>query len=322
MIKLIYPRFWHTRNVIAYLLFPFSLVYLCATYIRRLIAKPIRFPCKVICVGNISVGGTGKTQVVRFIAEMLQAKNSNFIIVTKGYGGTLKQAVLVSSTHTALEVGDEAVMLLKYGTVIAAKKIQQISPLISQLKPMVMIVDDSLQNPNFYKDFVLLTIDAHRLFGNEFLIPAGPLRQKPTRAVEKSDIVISISATSIAQDYCALNIKDKLFHAQIIPSIDIDKSKNYFAFTGIGNPERFFATLENYGLKLLGCQSFPDHYQYSKEDLEYLAKQAEKYNAYLITTPKDYVKIYDVNLPIICCDVHLAISNDRHLRELIYAKIL
>ncbi|WP_375327060.1 tetraacyldisaccharide 4'-kinase [Candidatus Tisiphia endosymbiont of Nemotelus uliginosus] len=322
MIKLIYPRFWQTRNIIAYLLLPFTLIYLVATYIRKLITTPIRFPCKVICVGNISVGGTGKTQIVSFIAELLKAREIDFIIVTKGYGSNLKKALLVTPSHTALEVGDEAVMLLKYGKVIAAKKVQYLHSFVPKLKPVVMIIDDSFQNPNFYKDFVIMTIDAHRFFGNGFLLPAGPLRQNPKQAIVKSDIIISVSATNVHPDYCTSNIKDKLFYAQIIPSIDIDKTKNFFAFSGIGNPDRFFSTLENYGLRLLGYKIFPDHYQYSQEDLEYLAKQAEQYNAYLITTKKDYVKIDSTKLPIICCDVHLSINNDRQLRELIYEKIL
>lgn len=323
MIKLIYPKFWQTRNIIAYLLLPLSWVYFVASYIRKIIACPIRFPCKVICVGNITIGGTGKTQIVAFLAKVLKAKNINFIIITKAYGSKLKEAMLVDSDHTALEVGDESVMLLEYGPVIAAKKIQHIKPFIEKLKPTVIIVDDSMQNPNFYKDLIILSVDADRLFGNQFLIPAGPLRQYPKQAIQRAKIIISIGSNNTYTSHSLLeNIEDKLFQAQIVPSIEIDKTKNYFAFSGIGNPQRFFSTLENYGLKLKGYKVFPDHHIYSNEDLQFLENQTKQYNACLITTRKDYVKIDNSKLPVICCDVNLSINNNQQLINLIYEKIL
>ncbi len=392
MIRLIYPKFWQTKNIIAYLLLPLSWLYLFASYLRRITARPIIFPCKVICVGNISIGGTGKTQIVIFLAQLLKAINIDFIIITKGYGSKLQTALLVEAHHTAADVGDEAVMLLKYGRVIAAKKIQDIGSFIERIKPKVIIVDDSMQNPNFHKDIVILSVDANRLFGNEFLIPAGPLRQYPKQAIDKADIVISVGSANIDSFPLYINptnitpnsqtslreatlvatkqsflchpcesrdldsrlrgndnlqllhsgftpprndgsllwlnanrvsYKERIFfQAQIVPSIDIDKTKNYFAFSGIGNPERFLSTLENYGLQLVGHKIFPDHHQYSAEDLEYLKEQSKKSNSLLITTRKDYVRICDTDLSVICCDVHLLLDHQQLLVDLIYEKII
>jgi tetraacyldisaccharide 4'-kinase len=343
MIKLIYPKFWQTKNIIAYLLLPLSWLYLFASYLRRITARPIIFPCKVICVGNISVGGTGKTQIVIFLAQLLKAINIDFIIISKGYGSKLQTALLVEAHHTVADVGDEAIMLLKYARVIATKKIQDIGSFIEKIKPKVIIVDDSMQNPNFHKDIVILSLDANRLFGNEFLIPAGPLRQYPKQAIDKADIIISVGSAKIDSfslhnrlsekvayaegfegdaerrtaayssvredsstastykspaevDFFRKSKERTFFQAQIVPSIDIDKTKNYFAFSGIGNPERFLSTLENYGLQLVGHKNFPDHHQYSAEDLEYLKEQSKKSNSLLITTRKDYVRIYSNNL--------------------------
>ena len=321
MIKLLYPKFWQNKNLIAYLLLPCSWLYLFAGYIRKIIARPIIFPSKVVCVGNITIGGTGKTQIVIFLAKLLQAINVKFVIITKGYGSNIQQALMVEEHHTALDVGDESLLLAKYGTVIATKNIKHILPLIERIKPQVIIVDDFLQNPNFYKDCTILTVDANRLFGNEFLIPAGPLRQYPKQAVKDADIVISVGYDFAVSNQSSL-VGGKFFDAQILPSIEIDKSKKYFAFCGIGNPERFFATLKNYGLHLSSYKIFPDHHQYCKEDLEFLKKQSEKYHSCLITTRKDYVKISDNNLQIICCDVHLSINNQNLLTDLIYEKIL
>ncbi|WP_425362583.1 tetraacyldisaccharide 4'-kinase [Candidatus Tisiphia endosymbiont of Hybos culiciformis] len=320
MIRLIYPKFWQTKNIIAYLLLPLSWLYLFASYLRRIMARPIIFPCKVICVGNISIGGTGKTQIVIFLAQLLKAINIDFIIISKGYGSKLQTTLLVEEHHTVADVGDEAVMLLKYGKVIAAKKIQDIKPFIERIKPKVIIVDDSMQNPNFHKDIVILSVDANRLFGNEFLIPAGPLRQYPKQAMDKADIVISVGSDNI--DSFPLYKERTFFQAQIVPSIDIDKTKNYFAFSGIGNPERFFSTLANYGLQLVGHKIFPDHHQYSAKDLEYLKEQSKKSNSLLITTRKDYVRIYDTDLSVICCDVYLLLDNKQLLIDLIYEKII
>ncbi|MFP3017785.1 MAG: tetraacyldisaccharide 4'-kinase [Candidatus Tisiphia sp.] len=320
MIRLIYPKFWHTKTIISYLLLPLSWLYLFFSYLRKIIARPIIFPCKVICVGNISIGGTGKTQIVIFLAKVLKAINIDFIIITKGYGSKLQTALLVEPHHTVLDVGDEAVMLLKYGKVIASKKIQYILPFIKRIKPKVIIVDDAMQNPNFYKDIVILSVDADRLFGNELLIPAGPLREYPKQAIEKADIVILVGSSNVAPFF--LHKELPFFQAQIVPTIDIDKTKRYFVFSGIGNPERFFSTLENYGLQLVGNKIFPDHHQYSEEDLDYLKEQSEKSNSLLITTRKDYVKICDTDLSVICCDVHLLLNNQKLLADLIYEKIL
>jgi tetraacyldisaccharide 4'-kinase len=331
MVRLIYPKFWQSKNIIAYLLWPLSCLYLLAGYVRKIIARPILFPCKVICVGNISVGGTGKTQIVIFLAKLLTKLNINFIIVTKAYGSKLKKSLLVEKYHTSQDVGDESIILSKYGRVIATKKIQYLSDYINKLTPQVIIVDDSMQNPHFYKDLVILSIDADRLFGNEFLIPAGPLRQYPNEATKKADIIISVGSAMTRGDisyFSSYNDKigdkfgGKFFQAQIIPSIKMDTTKSYFAFSGIGNPERFFATLENYGLKLSGHKIFPDHYNYSSKDLSYLKERSEQDKSLLITTRKDYVKIGNSNLPIICCDVDLSINNQELLVALIYEKIL
>ncbi len=320
MIKLIYPKFWQTRNVISYLLLPLSWLYFLASYTKKIIARPMQLPCKVICVGNITVGGTGKTQIVIFLAQLLKAMNINFLIITKGYGSKLHKALLVESHHTILDVGDESVMLLKYGKVIAAKKIQYVLPFLRSIKPKVIIIDDAMQNPNFYKDLVILSIDANRLFGNELLIPAGPLRQYLKQGMQQVDIVILVGSASTGFFHSYKKLP--FFEAQIVPIIDIDKTKSYFAFSGIGNPERFFSTLENYELRLVGHKIFPDHHQYRVQDLEYLKEQSRKSNSLLITTRKDYVKVCDTDLSVICCDVHLLLNNQKLLIDLICEKIL
>ncbi|MCC8461713.1 MAG: tetraacyldisaccharide 4'-kinase [Rickettsia endosymbiont of Ecitomorpha arachnoides] len=321
MIKLLYPEFWQKRNIIAYLLLPISLIYQFSGYLRASLARPIMLPAKVICVGNCSVGGTGKTQIVMYLAKLLRAKNVSFVIVTKAYGSNLKSATTIHQGHTALEVGDEGVILAKYGTVIATKNIKEILPLINELKPDIIIIDDFLQNPYFHKDFTIVSVDSQRLFGNGFLIPAGPLRQYPNKALDTADSIFLVSSTNDKIPNILTPYIDKLINAQIIPSSDVDKTKNYFAFSGIGNPQRFFSTLENYGLNITGYKIFPDHYNYLQADLENLYSLAKEHNATLITTRKDYVKFSEFSYnDITCLDVELSINNPDLLNEKIFKK--
>ncbi|HJD55410.1 MAG TPA: tetraacyldisaccharide 4'-kinase [Rickettsia endosymbiont of Pyrocoelia pectoralis] len=320
MIKLLYPKFWQERNIIAYALFPLSLIYRFLGYLRHILASPIRLPAKVICVGNCSIGGTGKTQIVIYLAKLLTAENVSFVIVTKAYGSNLNDAVIVNTKHTASEVGDESVILSKYGSVIATKNIKQILPLVHELKPSIIIVDDFLQNPHFHKDITIVAVDGERLFGNGFLIPSGPLREYPHKALKLADLIFLINANYNNIPNVLIPYRNKLIEGQIIPLGNIDKTKNYFAFSGIGNPERFFITLKNYGLNIIGQEIFPDHYNYLQVDLEKLYLLAKKHNATLITTRKDYVKINDPNNAIICLDVELYINNSDLLYEKIFKK--
>lgn len=321
MIKLLYPKFWQRRNIIAYLLLPISLIYQFLGYLRAGLARPIMLPAKVICVGNCSVGGTGKTQIVIYLAKLLKAKKVSFVIVTKAYGSKLKNATIIRQKHTALEVGDEGVILAKHGTVIATKNIKEILPLINELKPDVIIVDDFLQNPHFHKDFTIVSVDGQRLFGNGFLIPAGPLRQYPNKALDVADLIFLVSSHRDKIPNILTPYVNKLINAQIVPSSNIDKTKNYFAFSGIGNPGRFFSTLENYGLNITGYKIFPDHYNYLQADLENLYSLAKEHNATLITTRKDYVKLSKFSYnDITCLDVELSINNLDLLNEKIFKK--
>lgn len=325
MIKFTYPKFWDAHNIISFFLLPLSVIYYFLTYFRHLIAAPIRLPAKVICIGNINVGGTGKTQVAIWLAKLFRANNiNNFLFITKGYGSNLQGATLVQDHHQSLEVGDESIMLAKYGTVIAAKKIHDALELIKTLKPEIIIVDDGMQNPNFYKDFTILTFDADRKFGNGFLIPAGPLRQSPSSAFKAANavIVVKVDVLTKSATYGSINTNKPVFEALITPITKVDNNKNYFAFSGIGNPHRFFSTLKSAGVRFVGSKIFPDHYNYSQQDLDQLIAAASKLDATLITTRKDYVKIPTSHAKsIVCFDVELSMSNQNELLNFIYAKI-
>ncbi len=193
MIKLKYPNFWSTQSWLSFIMMPFSYIYLFLGFLRTKFTKKIILPQKVICVGNITVGGAGKTQIVIWLAEILKQKKHSFVIVTKAYRSELKGAKLVGKADTAKEIGDESIMLKQYDyTVIAARKIEYALPLIDRLNPEIVILDDGMQNPLLKKDFQILAIDSLNAVGNNRIFPAGPLRETLKSGLTKSDLIFII----------------------------------------------------------------------------------------------------------------------------------
>jgi len=306
MIKLYYPKFWQSKNILAYILLPLGWVYLFLGAVRKFFAKPIKFNARTICIGNATIGGTGKTQVVIKLAQELAKRNINFIILSKGYGGRNCHYSLVTKTSSPYDVGDEALELCEYGTTFSVPKISYAQEIIAKYKPDIVLVDDGMQNPNFIKDFVIMTIDGSRGFGNGFPIPAGPMRCITDDALKAADAVVVVGRSRDSVSCNVIPVKtgiqkiyrldsrprgnDNTFTATIKPTRKLASNK-YYAFAGIGNPEKFFATLSTSNANLIKTKIFPDHYNYTKKEIVGLIEEAKFLCAKLITTRKDYVKI-------------------------------
>jgi tetraacyldisaccharide 4'-kinase len=323
VIKLTYPSFWSKKNIVSWLLIAFSWIYQLLGSLRKLLVKPVKLPCFVICIGNISVGGTGKTQLVAWLAKNLRKKNCNFLIVTKGYNSNLRGAKLVEPLDLPSDVGDESKMLSEYGQVLAAKSIKYALPIINDLKPDVVIFDDGMQNPGFFKDLTIVVIDTIRNIGNGRIFPAGPLRESAQSAINRSDIVIMIGNElcpnfSLIQTITSNN--KPFFKSKIQLVGNIDTSKNYYAFTAIGDPNRFFRLLNENGINVLATKAFPDHHNYNRDEITALVKEADKQTLFLLTTKKDYVKISD-HTKMLCAEVTLTFDKEEELFQLIYEKI-
>ena len=324
MIKLNYPAFWQKRNLISYLLLPFSWVYAFLGFLRKFYAKPIRLPAFVVCVGNMTAGGNGTTQIVIWLAKLLAQHNINFVIVTRGYHSKLQTAKLVTTSDNPRDVGDESVLLAAYGRVIAVPKIKQIIPLVNDLKPAIIIFDDGMQNPYFIKDFTILSIDPIRSVGNNLLIPAGPLREKPEEAINKADLILAVgnrpcSDSSLMKKIMASN--KPFYQAQIKISNEIDKDTRYIAFTGIGNPNKFYALLRENNLNIIDEITYPDHYDYPLDELKKLTDLARDKGCKLITTKKDYVKLPgDNNIKFV--DIELEFAEKQAVVKLIDDQII
>lgn len=323
-IKLNYPKFWHTRNLVSNILVPFSWIYTLLGRIRSFFLKSRKLPWYIICVGNMTIGGTGKTQVVIWLAQLLKRQGINFVIISKGYGSNLKSAVIVNSGDDPLSVGDEAILLSNYGNVIASPKVISAIPLLEKINPDVIIVDDGMQNPSFLKDFTILTIDSLKGNGNGLILPAGPLRENATEAVGKSNLILMIGNNECRDAALLKAIEDSgkpFYYGRIKPTGLLDSDREYIAFTGIGNPEKFFSLLREYKIKVAAEICYPDHYSYPSYEVQKLIDRAKKDGYDLITTKKDYVKIpsdYDIKF----LDIKLEFKNESEIITLLNEKIL
>lgn len=325
-----YPYFWQTNSIISYLLIPFSWIFKALSYLRQKVFKPKRIGDYIICVGNVTVGGTGKTQIIRWLAHYLNDRKIDFVIVTKGYNSNLKEAVLVTKHHKANEVGDESLELLKVGRVIAAPNIVDAKELIKRSKARIVLVDDGFQNPHFIKDISILAVDPLRGIGNGRLLPAGPLREDFNQGIARADLIISVGACRANNSINSLSMKQYIeqsqkpyFCASIKPSINtnIDYSQKYIAFCAIGNPQKFFLSLDNEKINIIEKISFPDHHHYSDSDLNKLKDLAMQNNAKLITTRKDFVKLPD-DIDVNIFDTQLDFGKDEaQLHEILRNKL-
>ncbi len=309
-----YPYFWQRKSSISsYLLLPFSWLFRLGSFIRKCFSNAHKIDGLVICVGNATVGGTGKTQIIKWLAKYCAEKKLNFVIISKGFGSCNKEAVIVdSSIHKATDVGDEALEMQALGQVISARDITQAIPLIDKIKSdgflrgnfipdkFIILVDDGMQNPNFVKDITIMTVDASRGFGNGRIIPAGPLRESPINAINRSDVIIFVG-NGDSKELHTLDLIPKANHLKKEPLIlqanikfksptDFMQSK-YIAFCGIGNPERFFYMLEKQAIEVIEKIPFADHHNYHASEINNLCSIAQKAGAKLITTRKDFSRL-------------------------------
>ena len=325
MINLKYPNFWSKKGWISSIMVPFSYIYTFLGFIRTHTTTKIILPQKIICVGNITLGGSGKTQIVAWLAQKLTQKKISFVIVTKAYKSDLMKAKLVEKTDTAKEVGDESVMLRQYGPIIAAKKINYALPLIHRINPEIVILDDGMQDPVLQKNLQILTIDSLNGIGNNRIFPAGPLRESLKSGLAKSDLIFMIGNNKCKDSSLIGNIslsQRPYFAAAIKLKENLDKDIEYIAFAGIGNPEKFYSLLLENNLKIKQYMSFGDHHNYSDEEVKKLIDLAKLNNASLITTEKDYVKLANKYKElVICARVGLEFENEQKCIDLVYEKL-
>lgn len=285
------PRFWWNKpGKLSAALKPMAAVYQAGHRLLQKNNEPYTPPAPVICVGNAVVGGSGKTPAVQALCRLLREENLTAFpaILLRGYGGKLHgPSMVVPSAHSARDVGDEALLHARYAATVIARD-RQAGAKLAQLSGCdFILMDDGLQNAALTKTVSLLMVDEAQGLGNGLTLPAGPLREPLQDVLAKTDAII------LTGHNLPFETDKPVFRARIEADNLPPRDSSYYAFAGLGHPEKFRRTLEDGGLTLAGWKSFPDHHAYTEKDLAALTREAEAANARLITTEKDYVRLPD-----------------------------
>jgi len=292
------PKFWDKKNnsFLSILLYPLSIIYYLISVIRKKISIPQKFNIPIICVGNIYIGGTGKTSAAIEIIKILN-KSKKICFLTKGYGRKSKKDIYLNelniSNQNTVDTGDEALLLNKYGDVYISNNRAKAINTIIKLGYDAIILDDGFQDHLIFKNLNILCFDSKNWIGNNNLIPSGPLRE-PLKAIKEANFIIIKGEKNqiIENEIKKLSPNIEIIYAENrIENNETLKNKNFIAFTGIGDPYSFFNTLLNNNIKIIKQIIYPDHFQFTEKNYKVLFQEAENNNCNLITTEKDWVRI-------------------------------
>ncbi len=296
------PSFWYPKTdnsdlpLKAKMLRPLSWLYTCGFKMHQGISNTQKANIPVVCIGNLSAGGTGKTPTCISFTNMLReagiAENPYFLM--RGYGGAERGPLLVNTDkHTAWDVGDEPLILAQSApTIISADRVEG-AKLAETLGADIVIMDDGLQNPGIHKDLKIIVVNGEMGFGNQLVMPAGPLREPLETGLEKADafLVIGEDKTGV-RDLLPKGVP--IFEASLEAIKDQlpTKDKKYVAFAGLGYPQKFFDFLtKELGYDIVETLAFADHCPYERRDVQDLRSKAKSLDAELITTEKDYLRL-------------------------------
>ena len=289
------PHFWTELSWQSVILFPVSYIWRFGHYAQQKILNTKETEIPVICVGNLTVGGSGKTPVVITLCRFLSGIGKSTSILTRGFGGKEKGPIFVSTNlHQSLDVGDEPLMMAhSLDVCVSRNRPLGANHILDKKKYDCIVMDDGLQNPTLKKDLNIAVFDGKFGIGNGFLLPAGPMRQKLEVGIQNIDLVIfnGKDETGLGQK---IPPHIPIFTGELQPDEEIvEKMKNrrVYGFAGIGNPSRFFKTLNDIGADLVGEAHFADHHPYTDADLTQLYEEAMQSGAELVTTQKDWMRL-------------------------------
>ena len=276
------PKFWDKKkfpSLISLLLLPISLIVVIKNYYENSKLKKNFYDFRTICVGNIYIGGTGKTPLVNNLANHFKKKFKTFII-KKGYSSHLDEKQLLESNHKVIFEKTRELSLLK----------------AEQEKAEIVIFDDGLQEKTINYDLKIVCFNSLKLDGNGLVIPAGPLRERLNSIKNYDIILINGNTNKESKDFIDkiknINPNIRIFTAKYVPkNFSKLKKKKFFIFSGIGNPHTFSDTLKNMKIKFYGYKKFPDHFEYKESDLQKLRELAKLKGCELLTTEKDYLRL-------------------------------
>jgi tetraacyldisaccharide 4'-kinase len=321
------PSFWWQEPATATaLLSPIATVY-GAVAAARLRRNGERAGVPVLCVGNPTVGGSGKTPTSLALARLLIEAGERPFLLSRGYGGRLAGPVRVDPQHhRADDVGDEPLLLARCAPTVIARDRAAGARFARGAGASVIVLDDGFQNPSLAKDLSILVIDARRTIGNGLVFPAGPLRAPLTAQFDRAQAMLTIGdgpATATIESAAALRGLS-LFRATLMPdaaSVATLKGSRVLAFAGIGDPEKFFATVADAGVAVAATRSFPDHHRYRRRELAALRSAAARDGLVLLTTEKDRARLGERVLPVTALPVTLAFADEGAFKSLLLERI-
>ena len=295
------PDFWQAgqSSALPALLSPLSALYGTGSRLRRAFTTPAHAGVPVLCVGNLVAGGAGKTPTALAVAARLAKGGRSIHFLTRGYGGRLPGPLLVDpSKHSVAEVGDEALLLATAASTWLARDRVAGARAAVEAGADIIVMDDGFQNPSLHQDIALLVIDAGYGIGNGRLLPAGPLREPPAHALERASALVHIADPGAGVPGSPPGMGSNLANVPLLyahltpaPASEGLAGSTVVAFAGIGRPEKFFATLEAIGCKLVAAHPFADHHTFSPDEIMTLVEEAAALDARLVTTAKDAVRL-------------------------------
>ena len=303
------PKFWRNKNFLSICLLPLSLITIIFNILKTYIISGFRSNIPIICVGNIFIGGTGKTPLSIYIYNLLKRKKYRPAIVRKYYNSHIDEINFTKS---------------KVGQFFYEKKRTLSISKAESKKNNVIIMDDGLQDVSVIKDLNIICFNSSDLIGNGFVLPAGPLREK-LKNVNNCQIAVINGKRNIAFEKKLKSISNNIEIYQskyVIKNSKKFRGKKILAFAGIGNPKNFFNLLKDNGFKVKQEISFPDHYNYSKEEIENLISKAKEEGLTLLTTEKDFFRIKRSDFKKInYVSVDLKILNNKSFEKILFKNL-
>jgi tetraacyldisaccharide 4'-kinase len=310
------PEFWNKDGALPALLSPLGALYGASVRAKQKGATPFRPKARVLCVGNLTAGGSGKTPIAIACARMLTAHGLKPVFLSRGYGGKLHGPILVRpAEHRAGDVGDEPLLLAAHAPTIVSRDRAEGARLADQHGADVIVMDDGFQNFQIAKDLSLLVVDGETGFGNGRLIPAGPLREPVAQGFARADGVVVVGDGNPP----LAGFAGPVARAKLVPTAPESLVQHrVIAFAGIGRPEKFFATLRTMGVKVTLTKIFPDHHRFTAVEIAAMKHAAETATALLVTTEKDYVRLDpESRRGIIAVPVHAAFTESAVIERLL-----
>ncbi len=282
------PEFWYGDSALGTLLAPLGGIWAVGAAVRASRSPKYRSPIPVVCVGNLSVGGAGKTPVALSIARLLDGAH----FLSKGYGGKEEGPLRVDpARHSYHQVGDEPLLLADVAPCWIAKNRIEGAEAAASAGASCVVMDDGFQDPSLAKDLSILVVDGAVGFGNGRCMPAGPLREPIETGLRRADAVVILGED---RHFIAGKVAPKpVLRAWLEPEVEayVLAGRRVVAFAGIGRPQKFFQTLDNVGANVVEGYAFPDHYPYHPAELQELQLASQAQKAFLVTTGKDYVRV-------------------------------